>query len=133
MPATLLKMKYSKLQFKLIHTNFHSCQILQYTVCNFQSMKSSVELNSLLSKFFCYITWFVISLDWTRLWTTCQRGLYRQSYCFLETIAQRFKNYKLNTQTHLKNDCKGFRVFVKLQARMPVTFLEINCFTGGSK
>ena len=29
------------------------------TVCNFQSMKSSVELNSLLSKLFCYITWFV--------------------------------------------------------------------------
>ena len=33
------------------------------TVCNFQSMKSPVELNSLLSKFFCYITWFVISPD----------------------------------------------------------------------
>ena len=30
-----------------------------FSVCNFQSMKSSVELNSLLSKFFCYITWFV--------------------------------------------------------------------------
>ena len=26
------------------------------TVCNFQSMKSPVELNNLLSKFFCYIT-----------------------------------------------------------------------------
>ena len=25
-------------------------------------MKSPVELNSLLSKFFCYITWFVIPL-----------------------------------------------------------------------
>ena len=33
------------------------------TVCNFQSMKSPVELNSLLSEFFCYITWFVISPD----------------------------------------------------------------------
>ena len=32
-------------------------------VCNFQSMKSPVELNSLLSKFFCYITYFVISPD----------------------------------------------------------------------
>ena len=31
------------------------------TVCNFNSMKSSVELNSLLSRFFGYITWFVIS------------------------------------------------------------------------
>ena len=34
-----------------------------YSVCNFQSMKSPVELNSLLSKLFCYITWFVISSD----------------------------------------------------------------------
>ena len=34
-----------------------------HTVCNFQSMKTPVELNSLLSKFFCYITWFVISPD----------------------------------------------------------------------
>ena len=33
------------------------------TVCNFQYMKSSVELNNLFSKFFCYITWFVISPD----------------------------------------------------------------------
>ena len=33
------------------------------SVCNFQSMKSPVELNSLFSKFFCYITWFVISSD----------------------------------------------------------------------
>ena len=33
------------------------------SVCNFQSMKSPVELNSLFSKFFCYTTWFVISPD----------------------------------------------------------------------
>ena len=33
------------------------------TVCNFQSMKTPVELNSLLLKFFCYTTWFVISPD----------------------------------------------------------------------
>ena len=31
-------------------------------VCNFQSMKSSVELNSLLSKFFYYITWLLYQL-----------------------------------------------------------------------
>ena len=66
------------------------------TVCNFQSMKSPVELNSLLSKFFCYITWYVISPDQTRLWTTCKRGLYVKSFCFFETIPYRFKNYKLN-------------------------------------
>ena len=33
------------------------------SVCNFQSMKSPMEVNSLLSKFFCYITWFVIPPD----------------------------------------------------------------------
>ena len=33
------------------------------SVCNFQSMKTPVKLNNLLSKFFCCITWFVISLD----------------------------------------------------------------------
>ena len=59
-------------------------------------MKSPVELNSLLSKFFCYITWFVISLDYTRFWTTCKRGLYVKFFNFFETIAYRFKNYKLN-------------------------------------
>ena len=34
-----------------------------YAVCNFQPMKSPVELNSLLSKFLCYITWFAKSPD----------------------------------------------------------------------
>ena len=33
------------------------------SVCNFQSTKSPVELNSLLSKFFCYFNWLVISPD----------------------------------------------------------------------
>ena len=32
------------------------------TVCNFQSMKSPMELNSLLSKFFYYITWLLYQL-----------------------------------------------------------------------
>ena len=36
---------------------------LPETVCNFHSMKTPVELNSLLSKFFCHVIWFVI-------WTT---------------------------------------------------------------
>ena len=39
-------------------------------VCNFKSMKSPMELNSLLSKLFCYITRFVISPEQTRHWTT---------------------------------------------------------------
>ena len=71
------------------------------TQFNFQSMKSPVELNSLFSKFFCYITWFVISPDQTRRrWTTCKQGLYVKSYCYFETIAQRFKNYKLYWKTN---------------------------------
>ena len=32
------------------------------SVCNLQSMKSPLELNSLLSKFFCYITWLLYQL-----------------------------------------------------------------------
>ena len=42
------------------------------SVCNFQSMKSPVELNSLLLTIFCYITWF----DETGHWRPCRRGLY---------------------------------------------------------
>ena len=34
---------------------------INYTACNFQSMKSFMDLNSLFSKFFCYITWFIIT------------------------------------------------------------------------
>ena len=64
-------------------------------VCNFQSMKSPVEQNSFLSKLFCYITWFVISPHQMRHWTTYRPGLYVKSFCFFETIAQQFKNYKL--------------------------------------
>ena len=63
------------------------------TVCNFQFRKSPVELNSLLSKLFCYITWLVISPDYRRHWTTCKRGLYVKSYCSSETIAQRIKEH----------------------------------------
>ena len=69
------------------------CYLLPFllTVCNIQSMKTPVELNSLLSKFFCFITWFVISPDYTRYWTTCKRDLYVKSYCFFETILNGLK------------------------------------------
>ena len=36
------------------------------TVCNFQSLKTPAELNSLLWKFFCYITWLVRHDDYLR-------------------------------------------------------------------
>ena len=29
-----------------------------------------------------FVTWFVISPDYTRHWMTCKRGLYVKSYCF---------------------------------------------------
>ena len=32
--------------------------LVSISVCNFQSMKSPVEVNSLFLKFICYITWF---------------------------------------------------------------------------
>ena len=76
-------------------------QVIAITVCNFQSMKNPVELDSLLSKLFCYIpcfaVYYLISPDQAPHQTTCKRGLYVKSYCFFEIIAQRFKNYKLIT------------------------------------
>ena len=48
----------------LIFTLLYLWQYYLYiSVCDFQSMKSPVELESLFSKFFCYITWLVISPD----------------------------------------------------------------------
>ena len=61
------------------------------SVRNFQSIKSPVELNSLLIKLFCYVTQF----DERQNWRPCKRGLFFKSYCFFKIIAQRFKNYKL--------------------------------------
>ena len=58
------------------------------SVCNFQSMKSPVELNNLLLKFFCYVTWF----DERQNWRPCKRGLFFKSYCFFEIISYWFKN-----------------------------------------
>ena len=66
-------------------------QMLDCSVCNFQSMNRPMEMNSLFSKFFCYITMFVTLPDQTREWTTCKRGLYAKYYCFSETIAYGLK------------------------------------------
>ena len=45
----------------------------KYTpVCNFQSMKNPVELNSLFSKFFCYVTWLDATQDDLQTSTLCQ-------------------------------------------------------------
>ena len=90
--------KFSGLHLKETSTQVFSCEYCTIftntnTVCNFQSRKSPVELNSLLSKLFCYITWLVISPDYRRHWTTCKRGLYVKSYCSPETIAQRIKEH----------------------------------------
>ena len=38
-----------------------TCFGVQFVI--FENLKSPVKLNSLLSKFFCYITWFTISPD----------------------------------------------------------------------
>ena len=54
-------------------------------VCHFQSFKSPVEMDGLLSKLSespgCYISWLNAMPD------DLQRGLYVKSYCFFETIA----------------------------------------------
>ena len=49
--------------FKSINnSNYNMLTFFNVSVCNFQSMKYPVELNSLLSKFFCYITWLLYHL-----------------------------------------------------------------------
>ena len=58
------------------------------SVSNYESTKSPAELNSLF-------TWFDEMWHWR--WRPCKRGLYIKSYCFFETIAQQFKNYKLES------------------------------------
>ena len=52
------------------------------TVCNFQSMKSPMKLNSLLLKFFCCVTWF----EERRHWRRWKQGLFIKSYCLYKTI-----------------------------------------------
>ena len=51
----MLLLLFLKLQKAILKTSM--------SVCNFQSMKSPVELNCLFSKFFCYITWLDAILD----------------------------------------------------------------------
>ena len=38
-------------------------ELAHFPVRNIQSTKSPVELNSILPKFFCYVTWLVVSPD----------------------------------------------------------------------
>ena len=47
---------------------------INITVCNFQSMKSPVELNSLFLKFFCYyhLVWLDATLDALKVKPLCQ-------------------------------------------------------------
>ena len=45
---------YAKLVFKFSAQQY----FLKNVVCNFQSIKRPVELNTLLLKFFCHVTWF---------------------------------------------------------------------------
>ena len=65
-------------------------QILDCSVCNFQSMNSPMELNSLFSKFFCYIIRFVT-------WHLIRRenGRLAKAFMFFWNNSLRFKNYKL--------------------------------------
>ena len=66
-------------------------------VCNFQSMKSPVELNSLSSKFFCYITWLDATLD------DLQTRPLRQILLFFRnnSLAVKKKQRKLHDKTVL--------------------------------
>ena len=53
-----------------------------FTVYNFQSMKSTVEMDSLLLKFFYCITWF----DERQYWMSCKRSPFFKSYCYILAV-----------------------------------------------
>ena len=54
--------KIMKREWKISLYSFYG-QLLDRSVCNFQSMKSPMELNSFFSRSFCYIIRFVTSTD----------------------------------------------------------------------
>ena len=45
------------------YTNISNTRV---TVCNFQSVKSHMKVNSVLLKFFCCVTWFGERRHWRR-------------------------------------------------------------------
>ena len=69
----------------------NKCLTLPIAVCNFWSMKSLMELNSVSFKFFCYVTWS----DKRQHWRPCKQDVFVKPCCFLATIGYRFKNCKL--------------------------------------
>ena len=66
-------------------SSFENTLLVYDSVCDFQPLKRSVELDNLLLKFFCYVTWF----DEKRHWRPYKWGLFVKSYCFFEIIAYR--------------------------------------------
>ena len=76
-------------------TNISQIAITGYRVSlQFSVHEKSRGTEQPFSKFFCYVTWSVISPDQTRHWTTCKRGLYVNPIVPSKT-AQRIKTYKL--------------------------------------
>ena len=76
---------------------------LSIPVCNFQSMKSTVDLNSILWKFFWYVTWF----HERRNWKACKQGLFLKSYRFFETMAYGLAIQKLQLR---RSKCKFYEL-----------------------
>ena len=74
--------------------NFENEITPEMIVRNFQSMKSPVELNRLLLKFFCYATWFM--RDDTG-------GLAYEAYLSNPTVS-RFKGTVMQNEKALIND-----------------------------
>ena len=71
-----------KLCFEHCHWRALGCDVtVQFVI--FESMKISVELNSLLLKFFCYAIWF----KERRNWRPCKRALFFKSYSFFGIVA----------------------------------------------
>ena len=90
-------------------------------------MENTVELNSLLLKLFCYITW----LDERRNWRTCKRGIFFKFYCFfihvdLTWILRRYVEDQISTNFDVI--CMNFFNIISLienSTSFPHTFFDV--------
>ena len=79
------------------------CMLSTTSVCNFQSMKSPVELSSLFLKLFCYITWF----DQTRHWAPLRTRPLRQILLFLRNNSLPITNhlFLIHFSSDIRKEC----------------------------
>ena len=88
-----------------------------HKVCNFQSIKSPVELNILLSKFSCYITWLLYQLvviSWL---------LYLH---YKLTVIDKQQSVSLNIMSlHLSDFADFLNIFIRYRSKQSTSKLSV--------